>query len=165
VPFPSGSAVGDKVQSLLTADATTGLLTWQRSGIVVDDPLAELTAGVATGATEGLVWVGEARLEPKFMGGLSAAGLNMSQWRGFIPVSAVVVARDPVEDVDGTLRALKAAESMMTQCWRVLIGGDQTLGGLTLLVVSVQVKVEPVAKRGIAWAGILLEYEFIASPV
>jgi hypothetical protein len=29
----------------------------------------------------------------------------------------------------------------------------------------VQVKVEPVAKRGIAWAAILLEYEFIASPV
>jgi len=159
--FPTADAVGAGVIALLAADVTTGTVNWQHGYVLEDDPLADPST---QDVLAGYVMVHDATLTPWAMGGTSTgtpSGRNLSAWEGLLPVQVTFISRDPAQD---TSAAAVAAENMMTQVHRVLVAGDQTLGGLVSQIVELTTRLDGIPKNGVAWATTLLRYRFIASP-
>jgi hypothetical protein len=167
VTFPLSDTIGDRVQAQLVADATTGQVAWVRGEIVYDDPLqVPITNSIGTMVPEGFVLVHETRMTPKYMGGVNAVGQNLSSYLGLVPVQVTLVARDQGRD---TQVARRQVEDMMTNVCRVLCGGDVTLASagvpLVMHIDNVSIRTDGIPKQGVAWATILVEYRFIASPI
>jgi hypothetical protein len=158
MPFPTPSAIGDAVQGLLQGDSVTSTVQWFRGRGIIDDPLTDPSV---QDVTSGYIFVNRYRGEPAFMGGLNAAGQNISQWRARVDVTVVCLSRDPAKD---TQAAARAAESISRDVERALLAGDQTLGGLTLLVLEAAFSFDSIPREGAAWATLDFTYEYIASP-